>query len=199
MKHESPHYYRPLVTLTYMLDARSPLSPVPYHATNVLLHVLGSVLFLALLLRLGLRRDVSTVAASLFAVHPVVAGAVAYIPGRNDLLLACFVFGAWLCLERWRERRSPVVLAAHAVLLLGALLTKETAVVAPAVWMLSSFLDEKRRAPRRDGWLVAAWAAAYAVWLALRSSAPDLPQPLGSRLSAAWGHLPALLITSASS
>jgi tetratricopeptide (TPR) repeat protein len=194
LKSESPHYYRPLVTLSYLLDARAPLSPFPYHCTNVLLHVIASALFFSLLLRLRLSLRLAALTAALFAAHPVVTSAVDWIPGRNDSLLACFIFAAWLCFDRWRERRAFRFLAAHVVFFLAALLTKETAVVAPALWLLSTGLDEKRWRGVRDRWLLAGWAVAFSSWVLLRRAAPELPVPIDERLASAWSHLPVLLI-----
>ena len=192
---ESPHYYRPLLTLSFMVDARAPLSPAPFHLTNVLLHVLASALFFSLLLRLGFTRAVSTLVACVFAVHPVVTVAVAWVPGRNDSLLACFIFAAWLCFSYWRERRGSALLGAHLLFFLAALLTKETAVVAPALWAGAAWLEKgKRRAPHREPWLLAGWAGAFAIWLTLRGAVPEQPIALAQGLANAWGHLPALLV-----
>src|SRR5579859_4010992 len=80
-------YWRPLVTASYVLDAQwGGARPLAYHATNVLLWAAASALVGALLRRLGLGVRVATIAALVFAVHPVLAPAVAWIPGRNDSL-----------------------------------------------------------------------------------------------------------------
>ena len=77
-------YWRPLVTASYILDAQwSGASPHGFHATNVLLHAVASVLLLALLRRLGLGRAVALAGALVFAVHPALVSAVAWIPGAT--------------------------------------------------------------------------------------------------------------------
>jgi hypothetical protein len=143
-------YYRPLVTVSYALDAEwSGVRPLGYHATNVALHAIACVLFLALLRRFSLSPVVAIGAALVFAVHPSLAAAVAWIPGRNDSLLAVFALAAWLAFLRDRERPSGAARALHFVFWGLALLTKETAVVLPLVWMAGVALVEAR--PRRSG------------------------------------------------
>ena len=81
-------YYRPLVTTSFILDAQwKGVRPFAYHVTNVVLHVVATALFFVLLGRLGFGWAESIVGASLFAVHPALTEAVAWIPGRCDLLL----------------------------------------------------------------------------------------------------------------
>jgi hypothetical protein len=127
-------YYRPLVTVSYALDARwSGLRPFGYHLTNVVLHVIASLLFYAVLRRIAFDRLVSTLAALVFAVHPVLASAVAWIPGRNDSLLAVFALSSWLFFLREATRPSWLYRLLHLAFFWLSLLTKETAVVIPIV------------------------------------------------------------------
>jgi tetratricopeptide (TPR) repeat protein len=157
-------YYRPLVTASYMLDAQwSAVSPWGYHATNVALYAVAAVLFGALLRRFAMPPVVATTGAVIFAVHPVLAEAVAWIPGRNDSLLAVFALGAWVALLRDAARapaQSPAVdRALHFALFAAALLTKETALVLPVVWAAQAALLGPR--PRRGDAIVylAGWTA----------------------------------------
>ena len=130
-------YYRPLVTLSYALDARwSGVRPGGYHLTNVLLHATACVLFLVLLRALALGRALALAGACAFAVHPVVASAVAWIPGRNELLLAVFALSSWLCFAREWGRFAWAGRLLHVVLFWLALAAKETAVVIPLVCIL---------------------------------------------------------------
>jgi protein O-mannosyl-transferase len=134
-------YYRPLVTVSYGLDAQwSGVHPFGYHLTNIALHAVASVLFLAVLRRFALPRVVSALGAVAFAVHPALSAAVAWIPGRNDSLLAVFSLAAWLCFLRDRARPSRAYRALHLGLFALALLTKETAVALPFVWLLQVVL-----------------------------------------------------------
>jgi hypothetical protein len=191
-------YYRPLVTASFALDAHWPGSfPVACHATNLLLHACASLLFLGLLRRFEMG-TAATAGALLFALHPALAAAVAWIPGRNDSLLALFVLAAWQFLpfegfaadSRMRHRlRDAGLLGLHLAFFALALLTKETALATPVVWTLQLALrpgaastDRETSAKRAErarspwGWLVAGWIVLVTARFAL--AAAPVP-PLG--------------------
>ena len=90
-------YYRPLAIVSFMLDAQwGRENPAIYHLTNVILHAVTVVLLGYLLIVLGARERTALVVAALFAVHPLNTQAVAWIAGRNELLLGVFVLVAFL-------------------------------------------------------------------------------------------------------
>lgn len=155
-------YYRPLVTASLALNARwSGAGALGYHATNVALHASTCALVLLLLRRIGLGRAASLGAALLFALHPVLTPAVAWIPGRNDTLLALFGVAAWLSYLRGAR-------LLHVLLFAMSLLTKETAVALPLVWAAHALLLEPElRAPRSLGLHAAAWGALVAARMSL--------------------------------
>jgi protein O-mannosyl-transferase len=165
-------YYRPLVTLSYGLDAQwSGVRAFGYHFTNVVLHAAASLLFLALLRRLDFGRIAAGAGALVFCVHPMLASAVAWIPGRNDSLLAVFALGSWLLFLDVMARPSGPRLLGHLALYWLALLTKETAVALPLVCAVHVLLLDPqartRLGRRRAALLVAGWAAGIAGrWLA---------------------------------
>ncbi len=175
-----PHhpYYRPLITASFALDAHWPtISPVAYHATNLLVHAGASLLVLGLLRRFGMGAA-ATAGALLFAVHPALAAAVAWIPGRNDSLLTVFVLAAWLFLPFAGFARSNAPrpsgrlrgLAPHLAFFAAALLTKETALVAPVVWTTHLAL-QPRTAPREREERASTFAWS---WIGLAAGWPPL-------------------------
>ncbi len=102
--------YYPFRTLTYAVDYSVwGLNPRGFKLTNGLLHLCNVVLVFWLILRLYSETPWSeqklrlwdifsaAFAASIFAIHPVVVEPVAWVPGREELLmtlgaLACFHF-----------------------------------------------------------------------------------------------------------
>ncbi|MDQ7053887.1 MAG: hypothetical protein Q9P14_13730 [candidate division KSB1 bacterium] len=86
-------FYRPLLMLSFWLDARinGPL-PTGFHASNLLYHLLAVWVLFALLQRLLANRLTAFMLTLLFAIHPVNTQAVAWIPGRNDVLLGIVAF-----------------------------------------------------------------------------------------------------------
>ncbi len=183
-------YYRPLVTASYALDAQwSGVHAAGYHATNVAIHVAASVLVWALLRRLSMGPLGALVAALAFAVHPVLAPAVAWIPGRNDSLLAVFVLGSWLALltRRW---------SVHLALFALALLTKETAIALPMVCAAHALLLEPElRRPARLGPLAIAWLVLIGARVALRPSRVAWSTSGGDVLGSLAAGLGKLLVT----
>ncbi|HEY1694140.1 MAG TPA: hypothetical protein VGG39_18355 [Polyangiaceae bacterium] len=155
-------YWRPVVTASYVLDAQwSGERAAGFHATNVVLNAVASVLVLAMLRRFGVGRTLAFAGALVFAVHPALAEAVAWIPGRNDLLLAVLSLGAWLCLRRGK-------VTAHLVLFGLALMTKETALALPMIWVAERGLRGTLRRP----WLLAAWTALVVARVLAHPAAP---------------------------
>lgn len=105
--------YRPLCVASFRLNHwTGGLEPRGYHAANVLLHCAVTYLVYALCrtLSAGRRPPAAAVAAaSVFAVHPVHAEAVAGVVGRADLLSGLFYVAAFLCYVahvRHRDRSS---------------------------------------------------------------------------------------------
>ena len=84
------NYYRPLMTLGYMLSYQiAGAVPFSFHLANLLLHALTVWLLFCVLRRLSGER-VALVAAGLFALHPIHTESVAWIAGVTDLDLAVF-------------------------------------------------------------------------------------------------------------
>jgi hypothetical protein len=188
-------YYRPLVTASYALDAQwSGVRPLGYHATNVVLHAIASALFLAWIRRFLFPSAVAIGAALVFALHPALAAAVAWIPGRNDSLLGIFGLAAWLFFLRDRDHRSPVDRALHFVFFALALLTKETAVVLPLVWTVEAAIvgRERWRGLRETRAIVyfAGWTACVFAIVVAHRALEDGPSDL--RLLSLFRNLPVL-------
>ncbi len=126
-EHSTP-YYRPLNTLTYMLDSHLwGLNPFWYHLENVLLHVLVTVLFYLLLVEVFEDRRLAFFSALLFAVYPVNAEAVNAIFNRNVLLCALFSIACLISLKKGGHGWTLFSLLFY----LLALLSKEPAVILP--------------------------------------------------------------------
>jgi protein O-mannosyl-transferase len=152
-------YYRPLVTVSYALDAKVWRErPFGYHLTNLLLHALASGLVLLLLRQIGLRRSIALPAAILFALHPIHVTNVAWIAGRTDLLAAVFLLGGMVAIGRHLDRaaevrsfstdrlRSPDLWLALLAYLL-ALFSKEMAVTFGGLVFLRTLLRRRQADP----------------------------------------------------
>lgn len=96
-------YYRPAVSSTYAIDySLWKFNPFGFHLTNVIIHLINSLLFY-LLLRLMFRKVESPfkdyallIGALIFAVHPIHTEVTAWVSGRTDGLAATFFFAAFI-------------------------------------------------------------------------------------------------------
>ena len=134
----SPDYYRPLTTLSYLVDRSVGGSgPFMFHLSVVVFHVITTYLVFRLGLALFAGTPVSLTAAAigaaLFAVHPIHTESVAWGAGRSDVLACLFsVAAVTLFLQTGWSTLQRAALAAICVFL--AMLAKETA--APMVLLV---------------------------------------------------------------
>jgi hypothetical protein len=159
--------FRPVVNVSYALDRAIWGFWAPgFHTTNVILHMIVVGLLYAFILRAlsdtrvrvfgGIvdwrdpgRFDAwaACTAATIFAVHPLMTEAVAYVSGRSELLVGVFFLSALLCgraaivaplSANVARRRVRLVRSTIATVVFGALavFTKENGAVLPFVLFL---------------------------------------------------------------
>ncbi len=154
--------YRPLPLASYAIDWQLGGAAWWFHAVNIAWHA-GASVAVAWLARQWSGERAALAAGLLFAVHPVHVEAVANIVGRAELMAALFaIVSVYAALARDRLWWSAVALAA-------GLLSKENAVVAPALiawgWMMEM---APRPSRRRMAAYLAAWVALGAVYIVVR-------------------------------
>ncbi|MBD3369674.1 tetratricopeptide repeat protein [Candidatus Fermentibacteria bacterium] len=144
-------HYQPLVTLSFAVEyALVGPSPLLYHLTNVLLHLLNVVLLYLLALRIVRNRAGALFVAAAFALHPMRMESIAWITERKDVLGGFFYLSSFLSYVRYREDRRGWLLAWSIVLFMCSLLCKAMAVtLAPVLLAYELILIEK--GPRRLG------------------------------------------------
>lgn len=141
---------RPLVNFSYAIDhALWGGTPLGFHVTNVLLHMLNVVLLFRLTRRLAEDRLAAFAAAALFAVHPMMTEAVGYISGRSEVLCATFVLLAVLCGRRWMTGDGATWAMLTVALWGAALATKETAAMFPFLLVACDWLTVPESAAGR--------------------------------------------------
>ena len=192
-------FYRPLMNVLFMIETHiGNDSPVVYHVTNVLLHLVCCLLVFKILEQLGCTKQLAGVLALLFCIHPLNASAVVWIPGRNDTMLAAFVLGSFFLLLRSLDTKRIGPLIGHFFLFFLALLTKETAVVFPLLTITYVYLF-RRETPRRSVWILTIFIYTVLIiaWYALRSLVPEtfaVHLKSDFLLASSMGNLPALLL-----
>ena len=129
-------------------------APFGYHLVNVLLHAAAACLFAALLLRLAVPG--ATLAALLFALHPVGVESVAWVSEqKNTLSLVCYLCAALAYLRfdsPWeRDRpRSPRAYALATAFFIAALLSKTVTATLPAALLVLAWWQRGTLSLRRD-------------------------------------------------
>jgi len=189
----SAGHYRPIRTASWALDLRMwGLNPVGFHLANIAIHAINTALVYMVGSEL-LRPGASVIAALLFAVHPANTEVVAWISSRADELFLMFVLASFLVFVRSGQKRGGSTLRAVSLCLFAAgLLSKETAIVLPAllmgwdVWLEGASL---RKAGVRTAPFWAVAAAYFFVRWFVRGAAAQIPYWGGS----AWVTLLTML------
>ncbi|HUT23250.1 MAG TPA: tetratricopeptide repeat protein [Sumerlaeia bacterium] len=141
-------HYWPLFYTSFWLECRLwGFLPFGYHLTNVVLHLINTLLFWRLLQRLKVPG--AWIAAAVFGLHPVHVESVAWIVARKDLLSTAFYFLAFLAWLRFEERGSKGSYAAALVLFACGMLSKSIVVSLPAA-LAACVWWRKGRIDRRD-------------------------------------------------
>lgn len=190
-------YYRPLLNLSLMLDAQvGGILPFIYHLDNILLHVIAASLVFYLLFLLTKRRSLAFWLSIFFLIHPVLSQAVAWIPGRNDSLLAIFILAAFIFFLKFLERPRLRLYLAYLLFLFLALLTKENTIALPLLVIFYFLFINQGNSLKTDRVLLVCGSAAVAfIWVLMRHLALG-SEPL-NYFSAFWGIIsnsPAILV-----
>ncbi len=166
-------YYRPLFSVSMILNYQlSGIDIKSYHLINILLHLCCIIFVFHLLLALELKSRNAFILSLIFAIHPVLSQAVTWIPGRNDTLLALFLFPFMIGVINFSKSGQGKWLLLQSAFFLGALFTKETAVfVIPAVIVILILLLKKKWIEKRNLLMYGAWALAFAFYFIIRSQA----------------------------
>jgi tetratricopeptide (TPR) repeat protein len=131
--------WRPVTTLSFAIDWHLGGGGAAwFHAVNIGLHAIATLLWAWLVLRIARRGTLALVAGLLFAVHPIHTEAVTWISGRAELLAA--VFGLAALHLAWSRRRWLTLPA-----LLLAIGSKESAASLPLILLFLSFAFRGKR------------------------------------------------------
>ena len=135
------NYWRPILLTVFGVEWRLfGNSPVGWHLVNALTHSANAVLVFLLLRNVFKKAFVSFIAAIIFVIHPVQTEAVAYVNSFGDSLSVFFMLLGLLLLSQWSSLQSKVlkmtIVIGSILLYILALLSKETAIVMPALAVL---------------------------------------------------------------
>lgn len=188
---DAGRHVRPLTkasfALTHSLGRWLGDVPTGHHLGNLLIHLAAVAALYALGRRVFPscmpRADppaagiAAVVAAALFGLHPLGSEAVDYISGRSMALGTLLAASSLWAYVRWRSGEGGRWLATAAAASAGAFLARETAFVAPLLWLGWEAIRTAAhgepahgastwRGTRSTWLLVAAIVAVFATWLA---------------------------------
>lgn len=166
------YFYRPLLEASLFIDSLwVGISPFFYHLTNVLLHCGVCCILFVFLNRLSFSKEKSLLYTLLFCVHPVNVHAVAWIPGRNDTLLALFILSSILFFIEYLRTRNGAYFLLHLLFFAFGLFTKETALAVTIVCLLYTFSMRKDVPAPSLRWTLYGWTGITILWFYLRLNA----------------------------
>ncbi|MFM7231070.1 MAG: tetratricopeptide repeat protein [bacterium] len=132
-------YYMPLSLSSLALDAvwgGSASNLVPFHVTNLVLHLVATVLAFVVLRRLVGSTAAAALAALVYGVHPVMVEAVASAGERKTVLSTALAFACLVAHGRALDGGGARARVASVVLFALALLAKPAVLTLPLVLVL---------------------------------------------------------------
>jgi tetratricopeptide (TPR) repeat protein len=129
--------WHPVTWLSHMLDVQMfGVAAGPQHITNVVLHILSSILLFAALYKLTSAPVKSAFVAAIFAAHPLHVESVTWVAERKDVLSTMFAMCVLLAYALYFEQPSAVRWIAVIVLFALGLMAKPMLVSLPLVLLL---------------------------------------------------------------
>ena len=137
--------WHPLTFISLMLDTEIfGYNPRGFHISNLLIHILNSILLFILLWRITGSQWKSWLVASLFAVHPAHVESVAWISERKDVLSTFFWLVVMLLYFNYaKSRKAKWYLLVVLFFILGSMV-KPMIVTLPFVLILMDIWPLKR-------------------------------------------------------
>jgi tetratricopeptide (TPR) repeat protein len=139
--------YHPITMLSYCIEySKYQLNPKPYHVTNLIIHILNSLLVFLFIWLLTRQQWVAFITALLFAIHPMHVESVSWVSERKDVLYTFFTLASFCTYIYFLkdEKRKRLFYVLTLILFLLALLSKAMAVSAAIVFFaIDYFYDRK--------------------------------------------------------
>jgi hypothetical protein len=156
-------HYAPLTMLSLALDYRIwGLDPFGYHLTNIGLHALTAALVCVFLWPIMPSLAAATLAALVFAVHPLQMESVSLVIQRKTVLSGALCFAALIAYQAWRRGGRRRHYAAAVITFVAAALAKPVVVTLPVLLWLYEYTFIGGRLRWRDKVPFVAIAAACA-------------------------------------
>ena len=168
---EGDHLYRPLQTLSYMLDIylSGGNNTWMYHLTNILLLGLIACMLFLLLRRFLIPLKLAILGTLVYFSHPLFISSIAWIPARGDLLLTFFSLLSFLFLIEYLQKKGFIYLILHWFSFTIALFCKETAISLPVLFIIYYFaFSFEKRFEKKHLFIIVLYTISGIMWYWLR-------------------------------
>jgi protein O-mannosyl-transferase len=143
-------YYRPVVNTSYAIDyALWDLKPFGFHLSNIIIHIINSLLFLKLLFlifkgqqgKIGDKKYFLLVLLGgiIFAVNTIHTEAVSWVSGRTDSLAFTFFIASFISYLIYSKEKQAKYLILTIILYVFSLLAKEMSITFPVLVIIYDF------------------------------------------------------------
>ncbi|UTW65790.1 tetratricopeptide repeat protein [bacterium SCSIO 12643] len=162
-------YYRPIQILSYMPDAFIANSDTPtaqiFFIINILMFAVAMVQLYFFLGLFDFSAEFRFVFSLFFLIHPALTPAVAWIPGRVDILLFLIVISSIWCFILWIRTSNSIWGILHVFFFALGMFTKETSIVIPVISILIA-LYFSDKTPNQNPWKWEQFLS-FSIWKAL--------------------------------
>jgi Tfp pilus assembly protein PilF len=142
LKTSAPYapYWHPITWMSHMLDVTLyGLKPGQHHLTNLLFHILNTIMLLVVLKEMTGNLWQSAFAAALFAFHPINVESVAWIAERKNVLSTFFWMLTLLSYAQYVKRPGAIRYGGVVLFHIMGLMSKPMVVTMPFVLLLLDF------------------------------------------------------------
>lgn len=146
------NYYRPMIIVSFIIDtAIAGQSSTMYHLTNVILHIVNSILIFNLLIKFKVPKHISLLMSVIFSIHPLNINSVSWIAGRNDLLLAFFSLLSFLSYLKFKNSKQSKFLLLSIILYFFSMTSKESGIfLLPLIFIYDYIFSDNGAIERKN-------------------------------------------------
>jgi hypothetical protein len=128
-----PFSFRPVSLWLYweLCYTAFGLNPLGYHIVNMVLFVLYAALMFLVTKKLSGNETTAFIASFLIILHPMHIEEMSWIASASSFLVAIFLLGSFYAFLAWLDKKNTALLLFSLILYMGALLSREDAVMYP--------------------------------------------------------------------
>jgi protein O-mannosyl-transferase len=136
----------PLTLLSFAINYKfSGLNPYPYHAVNIIFHLLNIVLVFQLILLITKKINIAFITSLLFGIHPFRVESVSWVTERKDVLYTFFFLLSLLCYIKYiNDNYKLRYLIFSLILFILSILSKFAALTLPVLILLTDIFYNRK-------------------------------------------------------